>query len=106
MVVVSPKGGVEGTRTVPVSIPLWLPRPHTSIRPWSRRPPESSRELQLGLENGMVSQDSMPGQPVPLMGHRRLVFSDVVIGSTGEIALARVRVRSSDVARAKATLFS
>ena len=41
--------------TVPVRIPLWLPRPYTSIRLWSRRPPEFSWELQPGLGNDTVS---------------------------------------------------
>ena len=41
--------------TVPVRIPLWLPRPHMLFIPRSRRPPQSSRELQPGLGNDMVS---------------------------------------------------
>ena len=33
---------------VAVRIRLWLPRPHTSIGPWSRRPPVSSRAAEAG----------------------------------------------------------
>ena len=41
--------------TVPVRIPLWLPGPHMLFLPLSRRPPQSSRELQPGMGNDMVS---------------------------------------------------
>ena len=50
-----PEGLSWGHKTVPVRIPLWLPRPHMLFLPRSRRPPESSRELQPGLGNDMVS---------------------------------------------------
>ena len=34
--------------TVPVRIPLWLPRPHMLFNVWSRRPPESLRAAAAG----------------------------------------------------------
>ena len=40
--------------TVLVRIRLWLPRPHTSIRPWLTRRLESSRQLQPGLGYDIV----------------------------------------------------
>ena len=45
---------VRAKGTVPVRIPLWLPRPHLLFLPRSRRPPQSSQELQPGLGNDMV----------------------------------------------------
>ena len=93
--------------TVPVRIRLWMPRPHMSIGPWSRRPPESSRTTASGpgKRHGELP-GSMPSQPALFLDPRRVVLSDVGIGSHGERALAKRRVRSRDVDRADATLVS
>ena len=85
---------------VSVRIRFWLPRPHTSICPWSRRPPESSRELQPGLGNDMVSFR------VPCRVNLLRFWiagawccQMLELGPHGERALPRVRFRSMDIAR-------
>ena len=68
--------------TVPVRIRFSLPKPHTSIGPWPRRPPESSR---AAAARPGKRHDELPGcmrsQPAPLLYSRRVVLSDVGIGS-------------------------
>ena len=53
--VISPRAELRTQGTVSVRIPLWQPRPHMLFLTRSRRPPETSRELQPGLRNDMVS---------------------------------------------------
>jgi len=85
-----------------VRIRLWLPRPHTSMGPWSGRPQESSRAPAAGPGklHGEVP-GSLTSEPIPLLETRCVVLSDFGIGFHGKRALARVRVRSRDVARAE-----
>ena len=88
-------------------ISLWLPRPHTSMGTWLGRPQESSRQLQPGMRNDMVSFQ------VPCQGSLHRFWTTgmwccqtLVLGPHGERALARVRFLSRDVARAEAILVS
>ena len=46
---------------------------------------------------------ALPSQPAPLLDPRRVMLSDVGIGSPEGRALARVRVQAKDVARADTT---
>ena len=68
--------------SVQVSISVWLPRSHTSMGPWSRRPPESSGSAaaRLGKRHAELP-GSMPCEPAPLLDPRHVVLSDVGIGS-------------------------
>ena len=75
--------------------------------PWSRRPPESSPELQPGLGNDMVVLQV----PCQVVLHRFWTpgmwsCQTLELGPHGERALAMVRVRTRDVARADVTLVS
>ena len=98
------KADLRALGRVPVSISLWLPKPHNSKGPWSGRTQESTRAAaaKLGKRHGELP-GSMPSDPAPLNNPRSVVLSDFGIGSPWERAVAMVRVRSSDVAKAGAT---
>ena len=98
------KAELRAHGTVPVRIRLWLPRPQTSIGPWSRRPPESFRTAapRPRKRHGELP-GSMPSQLAPLLDPRPVVLSDVGIGAPWGLSLSSVRVRSTDVACAEAT---
>ena len=99
------RGELRAQETVTVRIRLWLPRSHMSIGPWSWRPPESSRGAATRPGKHGELPGSMPRQPAPLLYPRRVVLSDVGIGSPREESL-RVRIWSRDVARDETTLVS
>ena len=71
--------------TVPVTIPLWLPRPHMLILPWWRRPPESFRAAEAGpgKPHGELPV-SMPSQPEPLRVPGTWCCQTLEIGPDGE----------------------
>ena len=87
-----------------VRISLWLPRPHNSMGPWSIRPHESSQAAAVrpGKRHGEVL-DSMPSDSAPFLDPRRVVLSDLGIGSPWGESLTSVRVHSRDIARAEAS---
>ena len=68
--------------SVQVSISVWLPRSHTSMGPWSRRPPESSGSAaaRLGKRHAELP-GSMPCEPALLLDPRHVVLLDIGIGS-------------------------
>ena len=99
------KAELRAHGTVPVRIRLWLPRAQTSIGPWSRRLLESfhAAAARPGKRHGELP-GSMPSQLAPLLDPRTVVLSDVGFGAPWGLSLSSVRVRSTDVACAEATL--
>ena len=68
--------------SVPVSITIWLPRPHKSMGPWSGKSQESSRAGAAGpgKRHGELA-GSMLSDRVMLLDRRYVVRSDFGIGS-------------------------
>ena len=79
---VSPKGSVEDTRDAARQDLSLSARPHMSIGPWLWRPPESSRAsaARPGTRHGELP-GSILSHPAPRLDPRRVVLSDVGIGS-------------------------
>ena len=76
------KAELRAHGTVLVKIHLWLPRPQTLFGPWSRSSPQSSRAPEARtVKHHVALPCSMPSQPAPLLDPRRVVLSDVGIGS-------------------------
>ena len=90
-----------------VRIRLWLPRPHTSLGPWSRRPLDPLRQLQPGLRSSMVSFQA----PCQVSLHRFWTpgtrsCQRLDLGPYGQRALARVTIRPRHTSMAEATAVS
>ena len=101
---VSAKGRVEGTRDGAGQDPCLAAKATHVDRPTIEEPPESSRAA--AARPGKRHRElpgSLPSQPSPLLDPRHVMLSDLGMGPHEKSALARVRVRSKDVARAEAT---